>query len=420
MPSSALVQKRNELEAKMKRLEAAFATAKIGDGVYDFARVEELKELSPEDRVKRIHEWDAEVNTMAAEVLEMQKLEDIERGVKSRSTSDGQMTHPEPTDKGKGSEKEELIPLGQQIADSKAYKAFIESGGSKAHPRGSLEVAVSLKTLFETTAGWAPESTRIPRVIEAVTRPIQVTQLIPPGQTGQAAVVYMEETTRTHAAAERAEGAAYAESTFALTQQTSNVRSIGDSVPVTDEQLDDVPQVESYLNNRLGFGVAQRLDSQILVGNGTAPNLRGILNVVGIQTTALGAEPVFDAAYRAKRLVTITGRAMPNAYVFHPNDWEAIKLTRTADGIYILGNPADAGPQRLWGLPVTESDAITENTGLVGDFANFSQLFERMGLDIQVGFSGTQFVEGERTIRATVRVAFAVYRATAFCTITGI
>jgi HK97 family phage major capsid protein len=277
-----------------------------------------------------------------------------------------------------------------------------------------------LKALFQTTAGWPPQPVRIPGlIIEAPTRPIQVLDIIPVGTTDQAAVVYMQETTRTHAAAERAEGAAYAESAFALTEQSSPVRSIGDSIPVTDEQLEDVAGVESYLNQRLTFGLQQRLDSQVLNGNGTAPNLRGILNTTGIQTQARGADPVPDAVYRAMTLVRVNGRARPNAFVVHPNDWQDVRLLRTADGLYIWGNPSEPGPERIWGVTVVQSDAIPENTGLVGDF-NWCQLFERRGVEVAVGYVGSQFTQGQRTIRASLRVAFAVYRPAAFATVTGI
>ena len=277
-----------------------------------------------------------------------------------------------------------------------------------------------LKTLFQTSAGWEPESTRIGRLVDAVTRPIQVIDIIPGGQTGQASIVYMEETTRTHGAAERAEAAAYAESTFALEEKTSPVRSIGDSVPVTDEQLADVPQVQSYLNQRLAFGVRQRLDGQILNGDGTAPNLRGILNTTGIQTVAKGSDPVPDAIYKALTKIRVTGRAMPSHVLVHPNDWQAVRLLRTSDGLYIWGSPSESGPERIWGLPVVQTDALTENTALVGDFPNFCQLFERQGLDVRLGFVNDDFTKGKQTIRAGMRVAFLVYRATSFSTITGI
>ena len=239
--------------------------------------------------------------------------------------------------------------------------------------------------------------------------------------TDQASVVYMEEATRTHSAAERNEGASYAEDTYELIERTSPVRSIGTSVPVTDEQLEDVGQVAAYVDNRLRFGVRQRLDLQVLRGDGLSPNLRGITAAIGIQTQAKGADPTFDAFHKAMTLVRVTGRAFPNAAIIHPTDWEEIRLTRTADGIYIMGNPADQGPMQLFGLPIVLSDAFASSgTGLVGDFLNFCQLFEKRGIQVEVGYTGTQFAEGKRTIRASLRAAFVVYRPTAFCTVTGI
>lgn len=305
--------------------------------------------------------------------------------------------------------------FGQMFTESAAYK---ERNGSVG-PESRLDI--ELKTLFQTTAGWAPETLRTGRLVDFATRPVQVTDIIPQTTTSQAAVVFMEETTFTNTAAEAAEGGTYAEATLALTEQSSTVRKIAVYLPVTDEQLEDEPQVQGYINNRLPFMIRQRLDSQILVGNGTAPNLRGLLNVAGIQTQAKGADPTPDAVYKAIVKVRTVGFAEPNAVIFHPNDWQDIRLLRTADGLYIWGNPSEAGPERIWGLTVAQAVALTENTGVVGDFANFSELAVRRGVDVQVSNShGTFFVEGKQALRADMRTALIFYRPAAFATITGI
>lgn len=305
--------------------------------------------------------------------------------------------------------------FGQMFTESAAYK---ERNGSVG-PESRLDI--ELKTLFQTTAGWAPETLRTGRLVDFATRPVQVTDIIPQTTTSQAAVVFMEETTFTNTAAEAAEGGTYAEATLALTEQSSTVRKIAVFLPVTDEQLEDEPQVQGYINNRLPFMIRQRLDSQILVGNGTAPNLRGLLNVAGIQTQAKGADPTPDAVYKAIVKVRTVGFAEPNAVIFHPNDWQDIRLLRTADGLYIWGNPSEAGPERIWGLTVAQAVALTENTGVVGDFANFSELAVRRGVDVQVSNShGTFFVEGKQALRADMRTALIFYRPAAFATITGI
>ena len=127
------------------------------------------------------------------------------------------------------------------------------------------------------------------------------------------------------------------------------------------------------------------------------------------------------ASVKAIVAVRVTGRALPSAYVTHPTDWQDVRLLRTADGVYIWGNPSEAGPERIWGLQVVQSDAITLNTGLVGDFANFSELSFRRGVDVQISNShDVFFVNGKQAIRADVRAAFVVYRPAAFCTVTGI
>jgi HK97 family phage major capsid protein len=104
----------------------------------------------------------------------------------------------------------------------------------------------------------------------------------------------------------------------------------------------------------------------------------------------------------------------------HPNDWQDIRLTRTADGQYIMGNPSTPGASSLFGVTVAIAQAITENTALVGDFANFCYIGENRGIDVQVGYVGDQFKEGKKTIRADMRVCFTVPRVLAFCSVTGI
>lgn len=314
----------------------------------------------------------------------------------------------------RGGDGASVLSVGAAFVKSMAFKG-------KQGPIGPLaNLDIELKTLMQTSAGWAPEVTRTGQVVDFATRPIQVTDLIPHTTTGQNAIQYMEETTFTNNAAETAEAGTYPEAALVLTERSSPVRKISVFLPVTDEQLEDESQVRGYIDNRLGFMVRQRLDQQILVGNGTPPNLLGLNNVVGIQTQAKGADPVPDAIYKAMVLVRVTGRAMPNLVIMHPNDWMDIRLLRTADGIYIWGNPSDAGPERIWGLRVAQSDAQTQNTGLVLD-TSFLELSTRRGLDTQISNShSTFFVEGKQAIRADMRVALVPYRPTAICTVTGI
>lgn len=405
---------RGQLEERRSKLADVFAEA--GEDM----NMDNVKSLEGDSaaKVEQIRAMNAEIDDFSKQLEEAEEL----GGIAKRADELGELKdhpgHPQPDHKG---ERTERKSLGDQVVD--ALKARGESGESFASLKKSgLELPeANLKTLFETGTGWATEEIRTGRLVEDAQRPIQVTDVIPSGQTSQSSVVFMEETTFTNNAAEVAEGGTKGEAALALTERTSPVRKIAVWLPVTDEQLEDVPQVRGYLNNRLPFMVRQRLDSQVLVGNGTAPNLTGFLNVTGIQTQAKGTDPTPDAIYKAITLARVTGRAQPSAAIFHPNDWQDVRLLRTADGIYIWGSPSEAGPERIWGLPVVQSDGITENSALVGDFANFSELAIRQGMEVAVSDShSTFFVENKQAIRAEMRAALVVYRPAAFVEVTGL
>lgn len=414
--SNALVEKRQEFAAKQRQLGEVFELAKDG-AVYDFSRknvLEKLGAVDSADAVAKVKQRNIELEHLNRE-LEQAELTEVSLKTRARE----EMRNQPVSAPALHVPESKARTWGELVAESKEYQAF-RKAGARAGMHAAVDCDISLKTLMQSAVnGFPPESVRSGLLVEAVTRPIQVLDLIPVRNVAQAVDKYMEETTRTHSAAETSEGAAYPESAFVWTERSQAVEKIADSIPVTDEQLEDETAVSGLIDQRLRFGLRQRLDLQVLVGNGTSPNLSGILDRA-TQTQAKGADPVFDAVYKALTKVRFTGRAMPNALVFHPNDWQDIRLTRTADGVYIMGNPSQPGATTLFGLPVAISDALTENTGLVGDFANFCYIGERRGIQVQVGYVGSQFTEGKRTIRAEMRACFTVTRPTAFCTVTGI
>lgn len=402
----ALKEARGKLEAKQDELGAIFKEA--GPDL-DLSKVKSVSGAADSKAVaEHIRNLNEECGDLAKEVESLLAVHKAAQAAAGR---------PERIESGDGAKG-----VGDGAPNTKSFgDLFVESKAfGKAGDSVESRIEIDLKALLDTT-GMVPETTRTGRVIDFATRPIQLIDLIPQTTTGQAAVVYEEETTYTNNAAEAAEGGTYAESALGYTEKSSPVRKIATFLPATDELFEDEARARGYINNRLPFMLRQRLDSQLVVGNGTAPNLRGVLNTAGIQTQAKGADPIPDAVYKAMVLVRVTGRAMPNAYVTNPVDWQDVRLLRTADGIYVWGNPSEAGPERIWGLQVVQADSITINTGLVGDFANFSELAIRRGIDVQVSNShGTYFVEGKQAVRADMRAAFIVYRPSAFCSVTGI
>ncbi len=414
-----LTEKREELATKQKKLAEIFAEGKGpagSNGDLDTELITSLKGTSRE-KLAAIRKMNEELNALGEEVEDLAAVDaaqtDLAKTFGVKGGKDKDRFDPSDDDQIDGPKG-----IGDLFVDSGFYEQYKTNGRVKGVLKGGAILV--MKTDFTTSAGWAPQSIRTGKVVLDAQRPIQVIDTVPGGQTGQAAIVYMEETTFTNAAAGRAENAAYAESALALTQRSVTVESTGTSLPVTDEQLADVNEVRSYLNMRLGFMVRQKVDGYILTGSGSTPIMRGFNNLSGILTQALGGDNVPDAFYKGMRQVRVTGRAMPSVNYIHPTDWQGVRLLRTNDGLYIWGNPSEAGPLRLWGVTVVETDAQTLGTGLTGDVTNFSQLFMRQDLTVEIGFVDDDFLDGRQTIRAGVRAAVVGYRPAAFCQITGL
>lgn len=404
----------DNLNAKQAELAAIFEKAKTsvdGQDRYDLTPVQ----------LEDVKARNAELNDLGKQLEDAKAIDDIYQR-NSKAIRDGNRPAsqlPLGGDPNTNRPRQPVKSLGEMFVESEVYK----------NRRGSKKFTVELpdfdfmqaKTLMETGAGYAPESVRTGRIVEYAHRRPVVADLIPQTPTEQAAVLYMEETTSTNAAATRSEGGSAGESALAYTERSETIREIATFLPVTEIQLEDAPMVRSAIDNRLLAFLDLTEEVQLVTGDGNAPNMTGFLVKSGVQSQAKGADPTPDAIYKAMTLVRHTGMAEPSAVVMHPNDWQDIRLLRTTDGIYIWGSPAEAGPERIWGLPAVITSAETENTALLGDFQLYSEIFRRRGANIKVSDSHSDyFIKGKLAIRADKRLTLVIYRAAAFCKVTGI
>ena len=317
--------------------------------------------------------------------------------------------------------------IGDLIMESDEFTDFLEASSRTSGQVRPLDFGFSINghgirqvfnADFLTSAGWAPQELRLDRIAESPARMLQVIDIIPViPLTDTNAIEYPEETTREHGAAEYAEGAAMGESRFQMTMRTEAARDIGEYVPVSDQQLEDVAGAQAYLNMRLSYGVRARMDGQFLNGDGAGSNLRGLLNKVGIGTRLKGEDSTLDALHKGITWIRTNGFVEPSHIVIHPNDWEAIRLDKSADGLYKMGSPYTSGPRTPWGIPAVITTAIAPGKSLVGSFM-WAMAYDRQSVRIEVGWMNDQFRRRMRTIRATCRVALACFRPTAFCQVT--
>jgi HK97 family phage major capsid protein len=411
--ANKLVEKREELVAKRAQWHEIFASYPDLDMPAEVAadlkaRNDEMTDLGKE--VERL----ASLEDMAAK--NAARGEWLERPA-------GGMVHPHGAKAAPATDlaRVEQKSLGQLIEESAVVQQY-----SKMH-RQSPAVTLDLpglwgaKTLL-TETGYAPQAMRTPRLVEAALQMPTVADLIPQGTTDQISVVYMEETTTTNSAAMVAEGAAKPESALAFTERTAPVRKIATVLPMTDELLADAPALRSYVEARLRLFLEKAEETELLSGaNNTAPDFTGLLNATNLQTQAKGADPTPDAVYKAMVKIQTTAFLDPSGVIFHPLDWQDVRLLRTADGLYIWGAPMDPGPERIWGLPVVKTTAMTQNTALVGAFNTACQIFRRAGVTFAISDQNEDFfIKNKIMMRVEERLALAIYRGAAFCTVTGI
>lgn len=201
------------------------------------------------------------------------------------------------------------------------------------------------------------------------------------------------------------------------------VKTLAHWIPITKRAAADAGQVRTMVDVFLREGLADIADAQMLVGNGVGENLTGILNTAGILTVGSAGTDI-DAIVDAIRNVRVTGRRRANAVVVHPNDWfsTGFLMAKDSQGKYLIGDPnasVDALAS-LWGLKVVISDAITENTALVGDF-RYAVLWEREGVNVMVSDQHADFfIRNLLAILAEMRVAFGILDPQAFCSVTAV
>lgn len=340
--------------------------------------------------------------------------------------------------------------MGQQFIDSEAYKALVASGalGSenarfRSDPvvvggRGARGFKAAASDIVHTESGgpgaglvtpfYLPGVQALPQA-PLVVRDLFPNEDMPSGDTlSYAAQVGFDNAASAVGQAVATNGSDAAgglkpQSSIAWERRTAPAEWIATWMATTRQAIADGEgaQMRSLIDNQGRLMIAIEEDDQLLNGNGTSPNISGILDQSSIQTLDLTGEDNLDGIRVAKNMVK-TGLSRLNAtfIIIHPDDSVEFDLLKDLEGRYRAGDPFGNGPETppIWRLRRAESEAVAEGTAVVGSGAG-ATVFERQPLTVLTADQHADFfVRNLVVILFEERLAFPVYFPTAFVEVT--
>lgn len=309
----------------------------------------------------------------------------------------------------------ETKSAGEQFTDSDAYKDFAKGGY-----KGRLSIPVGRKAITSLTAsagpGVAPDFRG--EIISLGRRRFTIRDLMLPGATDSNAVTYVRELGFTNNAASVSETVRKPESTLTLEAITQPVITVAHFTKASNQILRDIPQLQSYIDGRLRYGLQFAEEVQLLKGSGVGINLNGVYTQATAYVQPAGAAVVNETRVDRIRLMMLQcflAEFPASGIVLHPTDWATIELSKDTTNQYLIGKATGVLGPTLWGLPVVETQAMTVDTGLVGSFRPLSQIFDHEAVNVVLATENEDdFVKNLVTLRAEERLAMAVYRPEGF------
>lgn len=364
-------------------------------------------------------------------------------------------------------QKSRMAALAQEIKDAKAREADAKSlsdlvaggveekqdKGDEGRPARSLgaHFAAEFKsagrgprfvahdqTQFASTefkaagdpSSFNPNEGGLPQIDQSVVSlprtTLTVANLLAPGTLSGDTLVYFEELAGEGAVGTVAPGASKPYVNYKFNQVREGLTKIAGLTKVLDEMMEDYGFLVTEINGSLLYDLSLKEEEQLLYGNGTAPNLRGITERSGILQVDATAETLADKVFSAQMQVQQASKRLVDGVVINPADYEALRLTKDGNGQYIGGGPfqgqygvgGTALYPPLWGLNTVVTPAIAAGTVLAGAFKD-ATLFRKGGVRVDAANTNVDDFETNKvTLRAEERIALKVPRPSAFAEIT--
>jgi HK97 family phage major capsid protein len=208
------------------------------------------------------------------------------------------------------------------------------------------------------------------------------------------------------AAGSTEEGATKTQTDFDIVEKSAKVEKITAFIKVSKEMLDDIGYLENEIRTELVELVLLKADEQVLKGNGTSPQMKGIMEFAtafngGGFVDKIKTPNNFDVLRAAINQVHLANFE-PTYIVLNPTEVAEMELTKDADGRYIMPPFTTADATVIKGLRVISNTGVTAGSFLVGDFTK-ARVAIRENVVVQAGYENDDFTKNLVTFLAEMR-----------------
>jgi HK97 family phage major capsid protein len=282
-------------------------------------------------------------------------------------------------------------------------------------------------TIVSTDTGWQPTSgvlsiDRIPGIVPEPRQQLWVEDLLPKFPTTQQVVDFVKVQNPLTIASPVPEASTKPEEATTFVSSSERVRTIACTIPASRQVLDDLQELNNFLQTGLAYYTNLATEIQLLSGDGTAENIHGLIPQAtafntGLLSASAGWQRI-DVLARAASQLAAAKEQIPDFVILHPNDLWALRLTKDGFQRYIMGDPSQSCDQTpsIWGMRLVATTSIASGTFLMGSSSPIvSEIRDRMSLVVEISNSHQDFfVKNLLMMRCERRLALLVKRGTAF------
>lgn len=158
--------------------------------------------------------------------------------------------------------------------------------------------------------------------------------------------------------------------------------------------------LDAVLKARIVKDVANKLDTALLLGDGTAKTVTGLVNQTGVQTGVLDTTET-DSFLDALAL-TAAAEVNPNRWFINGADFFAVRKLKDANGKYLLESDISKDTTyRIFGIPVTVTNKLPAGQAVLADM---NQVAVVRDIDPSVTVLSERFAEyDQQAIRVVTR-----------------